>query len=375
MVCLHAYPQLLIILLATRGIAAQQVWEINHIRLKRAALAQSDSIRQPGLAQPMSKEGSVIAPASLATRGLIALILLAAMPGTAAAQATNLAQRLGYPKDAKLLVLHADDLAVAHSVDRASFRALESKAVSSASLMVPCPWLTEVATYFQRNPQTDLGLHLTLTSEWQTYRWRPVTPWNQVTSLLGRDGYLWSDDPSFSLHAKPEEVEREIRSQIQRAVAVGIRPTHLDSHMATLFLEPRYFSVLVKVAHEYRLPFLAVREMKRKNNMLSLLGPNDIVLDSQPRLQLKPPVSGQPDEAKRQYLDALRELKPGVHEIIVHLGHDDAELQAITVNHPDFGSAWRQRDFEIVSSPEFKHALSEYHIALITWRELGNVLR
>jgi predicted glycoside hydrolase/deacetylase ChbG (UPF0249 family) len=257
-----------------------------------------------------------------------------ALAASVAAETRNLADRVGYSHDAKLLILHADDLVVANSVDRASFTALKSMAVSSASVMVPCPWLTEVADYFQRHPETDLGLHLTLTSEWKTYRWRPVTPWDKVPSLLDGHGYLFVDDPSYSQHANPEEVEREVRSQIERALAMGIRPTHLDSHMGTLFLRPRYFGVLVKLAHEYNLPFLTDREMTRSSEMRDLLAPNDIVLDSRPRIELKPPIPGQPDDAKRQYLDALRELQPGAHEIIVHLGYDDPELQAIMVDHP-----------------------------------------
>lgn len=314
---------------------------------------------------------SLIRDAISANRSVVLVIVALALAAPVAAQAQNLADRLGYSHDAKLLILHADDLAVANSVDRASFTALESKAVSSASVMVPCPWLTEVAEYFQRHPETDLGLHLVLTSEWKTYRWRPITAWGEVSSLLDGHGYLWVDDPSFSQHADPKHVEREVRSQIERALALGIHPTHLDSHMGTLFLQPRYFAVLVKLAHEYSLPFLTDREMIRNGEMRGLLAPNDIVLDSRPRLDLKPPVPGEPDDAKRRYLDALRELQPGVHEIIVHLGYDDPELQAIMVDHPDFGSAWRQRDYEIITSKEFKRAMTENHITLISWRELA----
>jgi hypothetical protein len=110
-----------------------------------------------------------------------------------AAQTKSIAERLGYPPDAKLLIIHPDDLAVAHSVDDASFAALESGAVTSASVMVPCPWLTEVADWARSHPDADLGLHLTLTSEWKTYRWGPVAPRDQVPTLLEPDGYLWPE--------------------------------------------------------------------------------------------------------------------------------------------------------------------------------------
>ena len=116
-----------------------------------------------------------------------------AFPIAGEAQQKNIAERLGYPADSKLVILHADDLAVAHSVDMASFPALDQKAVSSASVMVPCPWLTEVAAYAKAHPDADIGLHLTLTSEWKTYRWGPVAPKDQVASLLDPDGYFYPD--------------------------------------------------------------------------------------------------------------------------------------------------------------------------------------
>src|SRR5207244_11560364 len=126
------------------------------------------------------------------------------------AQTKTVAERLGYPPDAKLLIVHADDLAVAHSVDTASFDALNKNAVTSAGIMVPCAWLTEVASYAKDHPDVDFGLHLTLTSEWKVYRWGPVESKDKVPSLLDSAGYLWPDSPTAASHIKPEEAEREI---------------------------------------------------------------------------------------------------------------------------------------------------------------------
>src|SRR5712664_2905245 len=156
-----------------------------------------------------------------------ACLLLFCAAANLRAQTKTIAERLGYPADSKLLIVHADDLAVAHSVDSASFDALDKNAITSASIMVPCPWLTEVAIYAKAHPDADLGLHLTLTSEWKTYRWGPVESKDKVPSLLDPSGYLWPETPSAVSHIKPEEAERELRTQIEHAIAAGIHPTHL----------------------------------------------------------------------------------------------------------------------------------------------------
>jgi hypothetical protein len=286
------------------------------------------------------------------------------------AQTKTVAERLGYPVDSKLLIIHADDLAVAHSVDAASFDALNKNAVTSASIMVPCPWLNEVAAYAKDHPDADLGLHLTLTSEWKVFRWGPVESKDKVASLLDPSGYLWPETAQAAINLKPEEAEREIRAQIERAIAVGIQPSHLDSHMGVLFSKPELFAVYVKVAHEYKLPFFSVRVPGLSSQVLALFSDKDVVVDS---LVMANPTVGA-GEWKNFYLNAVRNVKPGLTEMIVHLGHDDAELQAVTLDHPDFGSAWRQRDYDFVTSAEFKKALDENHIILVKWKELKKLI-
>lgn len=304
------------------------------------------------------------------TRSLAVVCVLMVFPIHAVAQSPNLAQRLGYPADARLLIIHADDLAVAHSEDMASFEALNRGAVSSASSMVPCPWLTEVADYAKAHPDADLGLHLTLTSEWKTYRWGPVASRDQVPSLLDPQGYLYSDAGEATRHIKPEEAEREVRAQVETALKFGIRPTHLDSHMATLFTQPAMVAALVNVAHEYHLPFLMLKIPGTPPEMYAALKPSDVILDHV--VVAVPPLRA--DEWLPHYTHILKSLPPGVSELIVHLAYDDAEMRAITVDHPDYDSAWRQRDFNVVTSPEFRQALEENHIRLVTWRELGKLL-
>jgi hypothetical protein len=148
------------------------------------------------------------------------------------AQAQSVAERLGYPRDAKLLIVHADDLGMAHSVNAATIKAFETGLVNSGSIMVPCPWLSEIATYARANPQADLGLHLTLTSEWTSFRWGPVSSRDRVSSLLDKDGYFHLTESDAAAKADPKQVEMEITAQIEKARALGIQPTHLDSTKA-----------------------------------------------------------------------------------------------------------------------------------------------
>lgn len=287
------------------------------------------------------------------------------------AQTKTVAERLGYPADTKLLIVHADDLAVAHSEDAASFEALDKGAVTSASIIVPGPWLTEVADYAKAHPDADLGLHLALTSEWKTFRWGPVESKAKVPSLLDATGALWPLTENVAKTAKPQEVEAEYRAQIKQAMAMGIRPTHLDTHMGSAFSTPEILAVYVKMSHEFHLPILAPRIPDDSLKLSALLNEKDVLVDSV--VIANPGVSV--DRWKDFYLDALKNMKPGLNEIIVHLGHDDAELQAVMVDHPDYGSAWRQRDFDAVSSPEFKKALADNHIVLIHWKDLQKLVQ
>ena len=170
--------------------------------------------------------------------------LLASMTVSALAQnsGTTTAERLGRA-GAKLLMVHADDAGMCHSVNLATTDALLSSSVQSASIMVPCPWLLEIAEFAKQHTDLDLGLHLTLTSEWKHYRWRPVAPPDKVKGLLDPEGYLWRDVRSVATHATPAEVETELRAQIERAKQFGIRFTHVDTHMGTLYARPESFEV------------------------------------------------------------------------------------------------------------------------------------
>lgn len=299
-----------------------------------------------------------------------ALLLVVCSLPQSQAQSKSIAERLGYPANSKLLIVHADDLAVAHSEDTASLDALDKHAATSASIMIPCPWLTEVADYAKAHPDADLGLHLTLTSEWKTYRWGPVESKDKVPSLIDPAGYLWPETEPALKNIKADDAERELRAQVELAIAMGIHPTHLDSHMGVLFGRPDLFAVYVKIAHEYKLPFLAVRSANAPPALLAALSDKDIVLDA---IAIANP-SIAPGDWMKFYTDTINRLKPGLTELIVHLAHDDAEFQAVSVDHPDYGSAWRQRDYNVVTNPEFKKLLEDNHVVLIQWKDLKKLL-
>src|SRR5213080_725304 len=277
----------------------------------------------------------------------------------------SLLERLGYPPDAKLLIVHADDLGMAHSVNMASIKALETGLVSSASIMIPCPWLPEIAAYARAHPEADLGLHLTLTSEWSLYRWGPVLGKERVPSLLDSSGYLYPLEREAAAHMDIQEAEAEIRAQIARAKALGIQPTHLDSHMGTLYQSKALFEMLVRVASENKLPFRLSREsFTRAPFMPSLLGPGDVVLDR--IISIEPTVA--PADWSKFYAEEIKNLKPGVTCMIVHLAFADDEMKGVTFGHPNWGAEWRQRDFDFVTSDAFRKLLKENNIKLITWR-------
>jgi chitin disaccharide deacetylase len=283
----------------------------------------------------------------------------------------TLVERLGYPANTKLLIVHADDLGMAHSVNAATIKAFETGLVNSGSIMIPCPWVQEIAAYARTNPQADLGLHLTLTSEWRHFRWGPVVSKDRVASLLDPEGYLYLTEAEAAKHASVKEVETEIRAQIERARKLGIQPTHLDSHMGTLYQTKELFETLLRVARENKLPARISREMfSRAPYLPSILKEEDVVIDRV--LDINPAV---PSEKWADfYSEALKKLAPGVTEVVVHLAYNDAEMQAATFDHPDWGAAWRQRDFEFFTSEAFRKLLSENQIQLITWREIGKLL-
>jgi predicted glycoside hydrolase/deacetylase ChbG (UPF0249 family) len=276
----------------------------------------------------------------------------------------TLAERLGYPADAKLLIIHADDFGMMHSVDSAIEEALEKHWVTSASILVPCPWFPEVAQWAKAHPDADLGIHLALNSEWTPYRWPPVSPHPMNSSLRDADGYLPLLGEYVDAHAKMPDVETETHAQIDKAKAAEIHISHIDSHMGTIVGTADLFKVYLATARAYKTPFLISKQF---NLFQQTLDSGTIVLDGV--LEIEPGVS------KAGWLDAykkmLQALTPGTYQLIVHLAHNDPDIQAATADHPHWGAEWRQNDFDMVRSPEFQKFLRDQGFILINWKDLA----
>jgi hypothetical protein len=281
-------------------------------------------------------------------------------------------ERLGHPADARLLVIHADDLGMSHAVNRATFEAFENGWITSASILVPCPWFPEVVRWAREHPNADLGIHLALNSEWTPFRWGPVSSRDGVPTLLDDAGYLPLLETDVVAHARPPEIDRELRAQIDRAQKAGITLTHLDSHMATLFRTREFFELYRKLGADYRLPVLMERLGERGGDQATwTTGPQpDALVDRV--ISINPGVSKADWPAEYERL--LGSLPPGVYQLIVHLGYDDEEMRAATGDHPDWGAEWRQNDLDLVRSARFRDFLRSKGFVLVGWRELARGL-
>jgi chitin disaccharide deacetylase len=289
------------------------------------------------------------------------------------AQSTkNLAELLGYPHDSKLLIIHADDMGLSKSVNSACIKAFEEKGITSGSIMMPCHEASAILSYVKNHPGTDAGIHITLTAEWETYKWGGLTPSAQIPGLLDKNGNFFATVEELGKSARGAEAEKEIRAQIDKAIALGIKPTHLDTHMGSVLANPELIKVYIDLATEYKLPFLLPRVYLSMfpAEAAKALGSNIFLLDN---LFMLDPQMIHGDWIE-PYKKAVAEMKPGLNQMIVHLGFDNDEMRKICTGHEDYGSAWRQNDLNLVTSKEFKDFLKANNIVLIGWGQIRDVM-
>jgi predicted glycoside hydrolase/deacetylase ChbG (UPF0249 family) len=287
------------------------------------------------------------------------------------APAETLQERLGYPRDAKLLIVHADDLGEWHAVNAAAIQLFEAGLVNSGVAMAPCAWFPEIAAWAREHPDFDLGLHIAVTSERTDSRWGPVAR-DSVPSLLDPAGYLHRIQVEAAQVIAAADAEREIRAQVERALALGLKPTHLDSHQGVLYQREDLFQALARVSRSYGIPIgLGRSAFKEHPFMEAALGADAPVIDR--TFDILPTVPA--EKWADWYEDEIRKIGPGVTQLVLHPGLADAELRAATRDRPTWGAEWRQRDFDFFGSDRFRKLLAETGLRLVTWREIARAAR
>lgn len=281
----------------------------------------------------------------------------------------TLAEKLGYAADTKLLIVHADDIGLAQSVNDATNSAFASGGITSGSIMVPCPWFSDFAAYYKSHPDLDVGIHITLTSEWDHYKFGGILPSTEIPSLLDENGYFYPTTEEVGEFADPVEAEKEIRAQIDRAIAYGISPTHLDTHMGSVLAKPELVKIYMNLGMEYNLPVFAPRMLlfSMPEDEREMIKEAFVLVDRFFMLDVEGPDASWEEE----YAKMIEKATPGLNVLIVHLAHDNAEMQAVTVNHPAFGATWREKDLNYVQSQEYRDLLEKNQIQLVTWKEIS----
>lgn len=294
------------------------------------------------------------------TRVALSIALFFALALPAAAEPT-FGERLGWKAEDRILIIHCDDVGMSMANNEGAREAVEYGLVTSVSVMMPCPWVPGWLAYTKEHPGIDSGLHLTLTSEYDFYRWTPLAGKNQVPGLADEHGCLPDNVKLVKEHATPDEVELEIRAQLDRAVTMGLPVTHMDSHMGTLF-EPEYIERYVKVGIEKQIPILmvpragAIAEKVWENGLPVLDHVNGDSYDWK---------TTDIDEKVGLYVDAIRNLKPGITYMIIHCTKPNDTIGVINGNR-DF----LYGDYFAMIDPRTKKAIEEEGIILTTWTEL-----
>lgn len=284
----------------------------------------------------------------------------------------NTAQKLGFEENAKLLIIHADDAGLSHSENRATIQAMQFGIVNSYSIMVPCPWFYEMAGFAKKNPQFDYGIHLTLTCEWENYKFGPVLPASEVPSLVDENGHFFKKREQLREIASPEDVAKELRAQMEKAINNGLTPSHIDSHMYSVGAHPKFFEVYKNLGEQFNLPVLINEQLMHMVGLdpKSNLEEGDFVID---RTYVGEYPYFEKEGLAAYYQSILENLDSGLNLILIHPAFDDDEMKGVTINHPNFGSEWRHQDFEFFTSDKTEALLKEHNIQLVTWNDIKNL--
>jgi predicted glycoside hydrolase/deacetylase ChbG (UPF0249 family)/predicted neuraminidase len=285
------------------------------------------------------------------------------------------AEKLGFPSGKKVLLLHMDDAGMCPEANEAAERYIKNSIVKSAAVMVPCPSAEKFIQLAKKYPESDIGVHLTLTSEWKSYRWGPVSDKAKVPGLIDPDGKLWHEVPQVVMHASAAEVDTEIRAQIERMLSLGLKPGHIDTHMGTLYGSAEYVKVFLKVAEEYKIPAnilelsvpgVADRFKKEgypiDEKVISMIG--EYTLPKLDNFTSVPDGSGY-EEKRTRFIELVKSLNSGLTEIIFHPSLLTDNLKTIT-------GSWQQRAWEadLFSDPVILSFFKDEGIVITNWKEI-----
>jgi len=284
------------------------------------------------------------------------------------------AEKLGFPAGKKVIILHADDSGMCPEANKAVEKLLLNHYISSTSMMAPCPDFEDIAQWYKEHPEMDMGIHLTLTSEWKTYRWGAVADAKTVPGLIDPEGKLWHEVPGVVQHATPEEVKTEIRAQIEKALALGIKPSHIDTHMGTLYGTPEFAKVYFEVAMEYKIPAMVlemtpavVQHFRDQGYPITDQLISDAGQYTMPKLDyfFSAPAGKTYQEKKENFYKLVKSIPPGLTEIIFHPSVESDNLKSIT-------NSWQQRvwEYQMFSDPEMISFFKDQGIVFTNWKEI-----
>jgi predicted glycoside hydrolase/deacetylase ChbG (UPF0249 family) len=278
-------------------------------------------------------------------------------------------RELGFAGDDRVVLVHADDVGMCGASVDAFFELVGGELRVSGSAMVPCACFAEVAALCRARDDVDIGVHLTLTSEWDGYRWGPISKCDRASGLIDDDGYFHHNQNAWRSIDRAA-ARAEIEAQVDRALAAGIDVTHIDTHMCAC-LHPCLADDYLALGRARGVPVLVTRQP----GWLAALSPARVerwecdglpVFDDFRMLALDEPAAGGLERAKR----AFEELAPGMTVVVAHPAADTPELRAIALD-------WRQRveDFEALRDPRLARHLSALGVELIDWRALRELVR
>jgi predicted glycoside hydrolase/deacetylase ChbG (UPF0249 family) len=288
-------------------------------------------------------------------------------------------EKLGFEPIDKVVILHIDDVGFSHASNVATFECLDFGIASCGSAIVPAPWFLETASICRKNPSYDIGVHVTLTSEYDLYRWRALSSVDPKTGLLDSERSLWRTSEEAIGRITTQAAEVEMRTQVQMAIDNGIDVTHIDTHMGTV-MAPKFLPSYLKVAQEFNVPAFLPRVSRDEIEARGLGALADFYLKLLDNLEKKgtplidniiTETMGDSPDKTEYYCKMLKELKPGITHFLFHPAKMSPELNAIV---PETAK-WRDLDYQAFTDPKLKECVKELDLKIIGYREIRDVLR